>query len=58
MATMTEAEARAMHTCPVCLEPKSAGAVVCWGACWRSRTGLKYTAMTTDQWLARYALSA
>jgi hypothetical protein len=46
--------ARLMDTCPKCEAEKSAGEhsqIVCWGECWRGEKGLKYTTMSTEQWL-------
>lgn len=50
-----EFKARMMTTCPVCGEPKSSGQTVCWGDCWRSTNGLKYTQLETEQWLKENA---
>lgn len=48
--------ARTMTTCPVCGEPKTVGAIVCWGACWRAPGwGLKQSKAPAGVWLAYQA---
>ncbi len=53
-----ELKARMSTKCPVCGAKKEAGQhsqIVCWGDCWRSESGLKYTGMETDAWLKKYS---
>lgn len=48
-----ERTARAMTACPTCGRPKTVGAVVCWGECWRGVDGLKASPLPAGVWLDR-----
>lgn len=47
---MTEQEARKLLMCPVCGKPKTTGAVVCWGNCYRGKNGYKYSSLPFEMW--------
>ena len=57
MQSNLELKARMLNACPKCGAKKESGEhsqIVCWGDCWRGVDGLKYTALSTVQWLLKY----